>query len=219
MYHSLLLFSLSITYCGVSHSSSSSFACKCSLQRALGLLQSLWLILHHQSWILTESSFCYLAAAPGHGDPAVMIPTALQCLWQLVRGRASSGGRRVQPKRGSVSFPCCWALKSSSGKRVRRHSVIISDTWRYVEGIPLSHCVVASTGWNQLFLTHIIPMPMCDRRWVRTNSPATGKGHGQLSTTLEHQQDFRWQPRSQASTWLFVVMWATDISTDPEWLQ
>lgn len=85
-------------------------------------------------------------------------------LWQLVRGRASSGGRRVQPKRGSVSSPCCWALKSSSGKRVRRHSVIISDTWRYVEGIPLSHCVVASTGWNQLSLTHIIPMPMCDRR-------------------------------------------------------
>lgn len=90
--HHIVLHCNAIGSCGESHSSSSSFACKCSLQRALGLLQSLWLMLPHQYWTLLESSFCFLAAAPGHGDPAVMVPTALQCLVAAGEGQSQLCG-------------------------------------------------------------------------------------------------------------------------------
>jgi hypothetical protein len=62
-------------YITVSHSVSLYpliFTCKCSLQWVIGLVGDLWLLWHHQYWILMGTPPGYPVVALCHGDPAAL---------------------------------------------------------------------------------------------------------------------------------------------------
>lgn len=42
------------------------------IPRAIGVVRGLWLLLHHQCWILPMASLRYLLVALCHGDPAAL---------------------------------------------------------------------------------------------------------------------------------------------------
>jgi len=50
-----------------------SFTYKRSLQWVTGLVQGLWLLLHYQYWIFTETPLGYPAIVLCHGDPAALV--------------------------------------------------------------------------------------------------------------------------------------------------
>lgn len=41
---------------------------------SFGLVQGLWVLVHHQFWILTETHLRYPAVTLIHGDPVAMVP-------------------------------------------------------------------------------------------------------------------------------------------------
>lgn len=46
------------------------FTCKYYLQQGIGVVQGLWLLLHHRYWILERTPLGYPVAALCHGNPA-----------------------------------------------------------------------------------------------------------------------------------------------------
>lgn len=73
--HRKYLIMEAIVYHSVFHNiplSPNTFIWKCSLQWVNGLVQDLWLLLHHQYWFFTGTPPGYHVVALYYGDPAVL---------------------------------------------------------------------------------------------------------------------------------------------------
>jgi hypothetical protein len=122
-----------------------SLTCKCSLQRVIGLVRVLWLLLHHQCW----TPLRHPAATLSHGDPAslVLMDQPFYALQQLI-------GRMLL---WASSKPCFWAwgaaeLVSPAALPCSSHQGQLSCTYSTRSNIPRARSLMSMVTADTLNL-------------------------------------------------------------------